>query len=391
MEIDGFKSTDNIVVLASTNRAEILDKALLRSGRFDRHIAVELPDFQSRKEIAEIYLKRIKLSREYQREVIASKVASLTPGMSGADISNITNEAAILAVRSQATEVTMQHLLAASDRVLCGLKREHRVLSEKDRKRIAYHEAGHALVHWLSPHADPCLKVTIIPRTSGALGHTQHMPKEVSLYSVVELKEKMRGIMAGRAAEAVCMGDITTGSSDDLKKASQIATSMVMEYGFSEMVGPMCCVDESEMNARYNGGSLMSESLSTAIEKEKKRLLEDALNEATEMIRANKEKMDRLVNMLLERETITSVDLEAVLGKREGVNPDEYTEMMKELNWFWKRCCMWVYDFIELSTNSLFVCAKKEIDKLVYKEEKNISSIFIMHTKRHSLIVCLND
>ena len=330
--MDGFKPTDNIVVIASTNRIDTLDKALLRSGRFDRRIAVDLPDFQGRKDIAQIYLKRIKLSREFAREEIASKMASLTPGMSGADISNITNEAAILAVRRQATEVTLQDLIAACDRVLCGLKRERRVLSETDRKRIAYHEAGHALVSWLSPHADPCLKVTIVPRTNGALGHTQSMPKELALYSVAELKEKLREILAGRAAEAVCMGDITTGSSDDLKKASQIASSMVMEYGFSESVGPVCCLDENESAARYNGTTLMSESLSREVEEERKELLEEALDEATNLIRENKGKMDKLVAMLLERETITSVDLEAVLGKRAGVNPDEYSKIMRELD-----------------------------------------------------------
>ena len=306
--MDGFKPTDNICILASTNRIDVLDKALLRAGRFDRQISVDLPDLQGRMDIAQIYLKRIRLHEG--REQMAKRIAEITPGLTGADISNIVNEGALLAVRRGAVEVYEEDLLNACDRVLCGFKKEKRGLTPREIERVAYHEAGHALVGWLTPHSEPCLKVTIIPRTNGALGFTQHLPKELAMYSEAELKAMLQVLMGGRAAERICLGDVTTGSRDDLKKASAVANEMVTEYGFSDKVGPVCYTAGNDENMPT------SESLLHVIEDEKKRLIEEAFENAMRVIEKNKEKMSQIANMLLEKETITNVDLESVLGKR---------------------------------------------------------------------------
>lgn len=308
VEMDGFKPTDNICILASTNRVDVLDKALLRAGRFDRHIAVDLPDLQGRMEIAQIYLKRIRLHED--RDQMARRIAEITPGLTGADLSNIVNEGALLAVRRGAVEVYEEDLLSACDRVLCGLKKEKRGLTQSEMKRVAYHEAGHALVGWLTPHSEPCLKVTIIPRTNGALGFTQHLPKELAMYSEAELKAMLQVLMGGRAAERICLGDVTTGSRDDLRKATAIANEMITEYGFSDKVGPVCYASGDDESVAT------SESLLHVIEDEKKRLVEDAFDKAKKVIEQNQEKMNQIANMLLERETITNVDLESILGKR---------------------------------------------------------------------------
>lgn len=306
--MDGFKPTDNISILASTNRIDVLDRALLRAGRFDRQISVDLPDLKGRTEIAQIYLKRIRLHED--RDKMAKQIAEITPGLTGADISNIVNESALLAVRRGAVEVWEEDILNACDRVLCGLKKENRGLTFRELERVAYHEAGHALVGWVTPHSEPCLKVTIIPRTNGALGFTQHLPKELAMYSEAELKATLRVLMGGRAAEMICLGDITTGSRDDLKKATSVATEMITEYGFSDKVGPVCYTAGSEENVAT------SESLLHVIEDEKKRLIEEAFENAMSVIEKNKEKMDMIAKMLLEKETITNVDLESILGKR---------------------------------------------------------------------------
>lgn len=317
VEMDGFLSSDSIAVLASTNRVDILDKALLRSGRFDRHIAVDLPDKKGRTEIATIYLRRVKLAGD--RSAVAQKIAAMTPGLSGADISNLVNEAALLAVRRGAKEVALRDILDASDRILCGLKKESQLLTAKERRRVAVHEAGHALIGWLSPLAEPCVKVTIVPRASGALGFTQSVPKEIGLYSAEELRATLRMTMGGRAAETTLLGGATSGSRDDLRKATAVADAMVREYGFSPLLGPVSLPHEE--------GETASPETEREVEKERKRLLEQALKEAETMVRENRDKLETLAGMLLEKETITNVELEQVLGKREGVNPEGYKAM----------------------------------------------------------------
>lgn len=322
--MDGFKSTDNVCVFAGTNRRDILDPALLRAGRFDRHITVEKPDLQGRVDIAHIYLKKIKLHED--RKVVARKIAEMTPGYTGADISNMINESALLAVRRGETEVYMQDIMAGADRIMCGMKKESKGLSARDRKRIAVHEAGHAVIGWLCEHTDPCLKVSIIPRTNGALGFTQSLPKELAMYTECELKELLMEIMGGRASEKICMGDVTTGSQDDLRKGTEIAERMIMSYGFSPELGLVC----------YHNGDAeepdhVSPNTVRRIEEEKKRLMQEAYEGAYDMLATNQKAVEEIARLLLEKETITSVDLEQVLGKRKGVNPDEYSKLIKEM------------------------------------------------------------
>ena len=322
--MDGFKSTDNVCVFAGTNRMDILDPALLRAGRFDRHITVEKPDLQGRIDIAQIYLKRVKLHDN--RDFLAKKIAEMTPGYTGADISNIINESALLAVRRGATEVYLQDIMSGADRIMCGMKKESQGLTAKDRQRIAYHEAGHAVIGWLCEHTDPCLKVSIIPRTNGALGFTQSLPKELAMYTECELQELLMEIMGGRASEKVCIGDVTTGSSDDLKKGTQIAEQMVANYGFSDRIGLV-----AYQNGNSEESSMISQETVKIIEEEKKRLLGTAFDNAVAMLTKNKNYVEQLAQLLLEKETITSVDLEKIMGKRKGINPVGYSDLINEV------------------------------------------------------------
>ena len=235
--MDGFKPRDGITIFAGTNRVDVLDPALLRAGRFDRHIAVDKPDLNGRKEIAKIYLAKIKI--EGDLDDIAEKLAEMTPGYTGADICNIVNEAAIIAIRNKHEKVQLTDLISAVDRILCGLEKKHNIMTPAEKRRIAYHEAGHAMIGWMSEHVDPMLKVTIVPRANGALGFTQNLPKEIPLYSQDEMREMLVQLMGGRAAEKIFCGNMTTGASDDLNKATKLAYGMVAGYGFNDVVGPV--------------------------------------------------------------------------------------------------------------------------------------------------------
>ena len=249
--MDGFKPRDGITIFAGTNRLDVLDPALLRAGRFDRHITVDKPDLEGRKQIAMIYLSKVVL--EGDTSEMAQKLAEMTPGYTGADINNIVNEAAIIAIRNKHEKVQLTDLISAVDRVLCGMEKKHDLMTPEEKRRIAYHEAGHAIIGWFSDHVDPMLKVTIVPRShvdpmlkvtivprsNGALGFTQSLPKEIPLYSQEELSEMIVQLMGGRAAEKLFCGNMTTGASDDLNKATKLATDMVTGYGFDETVGPV--------------------------------------------------------------------------------------------------------------------------------------------------------
>ena len=217
--MDGFKPRDGITIFAGTNRLDVLDPALLRAGRFDRHITVDKPDLEGRKQISKIYLSKVVLDGD--TDEMAQKLAEMTPGYTGADINNIVNE------------------VSAVDRVLCGMEKKHNLMTPEEKRRIAYHEAGHAMIGWFSDHVDPMLKVTIVPRSNGALGFTQSLPKEIPLYSQEELSEMVVQLMGGRAAEKLFCGSMTTGASDDLNKATKLVYGMVAGYGFNETVGPV--------------------------------------------------------------------------------------------------------------------------------------------------------
>lgn len=323
--MDGFKPRDGITIFAGTNRVDVLDPALLRAGRFDRHIAVDKPDIRGRKDIAKIYLAKILIDGDL--DDLSQKLAEMTPGYTGADICNIVNEAAIIAIRNGHDKVQLLDLISAVDRVLCGMEKKNNVMSQAEKRRIAYHEAGHAIVGWVSEHVDPMLKVTIVPRANGALGFTQNLPKEVPLYSQDEMKEMLVQLMGGRAAEKLFCGNMTTGASDDLSKATKLAYGMVAGYGFDDSVGPINYQQEDESFQKP-----FSEATGKLIDNEAREILKDAMKKAEKILEENREKMVRVAELLLERETITSVDMENICGKRKGRSPTNYSEIIRDVD-----------------------------------------------------------
>ena len=323
--MDGFKPRDGITIFAGTNRVDVLDPALLRAGRFDRHIAVDKPDIRGRKAIAKIYLAKVLIDGDL--DDMAQKLAEMTPGYTGADICNIVNEAAIIAIRNNHEKVELLDVIGAVDRVLCGMEKKHSVMSQAEKRRIAYHEAGHAIVGWVSEHVDPMLKVTIVPRSNGALGFTQNLPKEVPLYSQEEMREMLVQLMGGRAAEKLFCGNMTTGASDDLSKATKLAYGMVAGYGFDETVGPVNYQQEDESFQKP-----YSEATGKLIDWETQAILKKSMAEAEAILEANRDKMVRVAELLLERETITSVDMEAICGKRKGRSPTNYSEIIRDVS-----------------------------------------------------------
>ena len=323
--MDGFKPRDGITIFAGTNRVDVLDPALLRAGRFDRHIAVDKPDIRGRKAIAKIYLAKVLIDGDL--DDMAQKLAEMTPGYTGADICNIVNEAAIIAIRNNHEKVELLDVIGAVDRVLCGMEKKHSVMSQAEKRRIAYHEAGHAIVGWVSEHVDPMLKVTIVPRSNGALGFTQNLPKEVPLYSQEEIREMLVQLMGGRAAEKLFCGNMTTGASDDLSKATKLAYGMVAGYGFDETVGPINYQQEDESFQKP-----YSEATGQVIDNEARSILKKSMAEAEAILEANRDKIVRVAELLLERETITSVDMEAICGKRKGRSPTNYSEIIRDVS-----------------------------------------------------------
>lgn len=233
--MDGFNTENNVIVFGGTNRVDILDPAILRPGRFDRQISVDLPDINGRKEIAKIYLRKIIITGEIDH--FAQRIASLTPGLSGAEIANICNESALIAARNSHETVLFGDMEAAIDREIGGIEKKNKILTENERKTIAYHESGHATVSWLLEHSDSLLKVTIVPRGQSALGYAQYLPKELSLYTKEQLIDKLCSMLGGRAAEEILLGEITTGSSNDIEKANELVRSMVTMYGMSKEIG----------------------------------------------------------------------------------------------------------------------------------------------------------
>ena len=235
------------------------------------------------------------------------------------------NEAAIIAIRRKHEKVELLDIIAAVDRVLCGMEKKNDLMTHEEKRRIAYHEAGHAIIGWLSEHVDPMLKVTIVPRSNGALGFTQNLPKEIPLYSQEEMREMLVQLMGGRAAEKLFCGNMTTGASDDLSKATKLAYGMVAGYGFDEEVGPVNYQQEEGFQKPY------SEATGKAIDARTRAILKESMVNAVKMLEANREKMVRIAELLLERETITSVDMEAICGKRKGRSPTNYSNIIRDM------------------------------------------------------------
>jgi cell division protease FtsH len=311
-ELDGFDPSEGIVLLGATNRPEILDPALLRAGRFDRQVLVDRPDKVGRLQILEVHIKKIK---KLDKDVVLEQVAALTPGFSGADLANLVNEAALLATRRRATTVAMEDFNNAVERIVAGLEKRSRLLHPKERKVVAYHEMGHALVAASLPTTDAVHKVSIIPRGIGALGYTIQRPEEERfLMTTQELKEKMAVLMGGRAAEQLVFGEISTGAADDLDKISDIARHMVTRYGMDAATHQVVYDPQRQSFLGENGMPVArprnySEETAREIDLAIRRLVEDAFAEATRILELRRADLDQGAGILLERETITSAEL----------------------------------------------------------------------------------
>ena len=324
VEMDGFNPSAGVVVLAGTNRVDILDDALTRPGRFDRQIVVDRPDLQGRKEIFMVHLQGITLDGE--PEDVAGRLAGLTPGFAGADIANICNEAAIVAARRKADTVAIEDFEKATDRVIGGLE-SGKIMSDDERGIVAYHEAGHAVAGWFLEHADPLLKVTIIPRSSGALGYAQYLPKEVFLRTQTQIMDTVCMALAGRAAEQVFFGRVTTGASNDLQKVTNIVYSTIQEYGMNNKVGQLAFPKDPNAGP---GDKPYSDSTAEAMDEEARRIVDEAYERTLNLITERKEEVEKIAKFLLDKETITHDDVVDCIGPRPFKGDEAYNEYVSK-------------------------------------------------------------
>lgn len=317
-EMDGFSSGTNIIVLAATNRADVLDKALMRAGRFDRQIHVELPDLEERKAIFSVHMRNLKLNTNKDSEGCVDRefLAKQTPGFSGADIANVCNEAALVAARKNKKQIEKQDFLDAVDRIVGGLEKRTKVLTDHEKRVVAFHESGHASVSWLLRWADPLIKVTIVPRGE-SLGAAWYLPDERHLTTTEQMKDKMTSLMAGRAAEEIFFGQVGTGALSDIERATKMAQSMVIYYGMSPEVGNVSFYD-STGQTDYGFTKPFSEKTAEVIDKEVRRLVEEAYVRAKEIILGHKEQMACLACQLYDKEVLFREDLERIYGPREA-------------------------------------------------------------------------
>jgi cell division protease FtsH len=309
-EMDGFGTDVNVIVMAATNRADILDKALMRAGRFDRSIYVDLPELHERKQIFEVHLKKIKLDDSIDREFLAKQ----TPGFSGADIANVCNEAALIAARNSHEAVNKQDFLDAVDRIIGGLEKKNKAIKPSEKRRVAFHEAGHATISWLVEHAAPLLKVTIVPR-GRSLGAAWYLPEERQLTTTQQMLDEICATLGGRAAEQAVFGNISTGALSDLERVTKQAQAMVTIYGLNDKVGNISYYDSSGQS-EYSFGKPYSEQTAKLIDEEISKLVETQYQRAITILTENRDKLDALANKLLEKEVIFREDLEEIFGKR---------------------------------------------------------------------------
>tara|TARA_B100001093_G_scaffold4021_1_gene4184 strand:+ start:229 stop:2241 length:2013 start_codon:yes stop_codon:yes gene_type:complete len=308
-EMDGFGTNSGVIMLAATNRADVLDRALMRAGRFDRQIYVDMPDLNERKEIFEVHLKPLKLEKKLDKDFLARQ----TPGFSGADIANICNEAALIAARKKKTSVQKQDFLDAVDRIIGGLEKKNKIISEQEKKTIAYHEAGHATVSWMLEHANPLVKVTIVPR-GRSLGAAWYLPEERSLNTTEQILDEMCSALGGRAAESVIFNKISTGALSDLEKVTKQAMAMVTIYGLDEKIGNVSYYDSQ--NQGYGFTKPYSEETAKIIDQEIKKIIDSQYKRAQSILKKHEDKLHQLANKLLETEVIFKEDLEIIFGKR---------------------------------------------------------------------------
>lgn len=307
-EMDGFGTNSGVIILAATNRADVLDKALMRAGRFDRQIYVDMPDLRERKEIFEVHLKPLKLAKGIDVDFLSKQ----TPGFSGADIANLCNEAALIAARKNKAAVEKQDFLDAVDRIIGGLEKKNKIITKEEKRSIAFHEAGHATISWMAQYAHPLVKVTIVPR-GRSLGAAWYLPEERSITTTEQLLDEMCAALGGRAAEEVIFGKISTGALSDLEKVTKQAYAMVSIYGLNKVVGNISYYDSQGQNQFTKP---YSEETSRIIDKEVSNLIEEQYKRAKKMLTENRDKLTILADKLLEKEVIFKEDLIAIFGKR---------------------------------------------------------------------------
>jgi cell division protease FtsH len=309
VEMDGFGTDTGIIVLAATNRPDVLDTALLRPGRFDRQISIDKPDMKGREAIFKVHLKPIKISKTLD----IHKLAEQTPGFAGADIANVCNEAALIAARKGKDAVEMEDFQDAVDRVIGGLEKKSKIILPEEKKIIAYHEAGHAICGWYLEHAYPLLKVTIVPRGTAALGYAQYTPKEQYLYNTDQLMDQVCMTLGGRASEELFFNKISTGAQNDLQQITRIAYAMVTVYGMNDKIGNVSFYDPQQENAFTKP---YSEETSKIIDEEVRKLIDEAYERTRALLKEKKPEVEKLAEALLEKEVLFQSDVEALIGKR---------------------------------------------------------------------------
>ena len=310
VEMDGFSTDSGVIILAATNRPDVLDSALLRPGRFDRQISIDKPDLRGREEIFKVHVRNLKLNSD----VNIKNLSAQTPGFAGAEIANVCNESALIAARKNKESIEMVDFQDAIDRVIGGLEKKNKIISPDEKRIVAYHEAGHAVAGWYLEHADPLVKVSIVPRGIAALGYAQYLPKEQFLYQTDQLLDEMCMALGGRAAEEIIFGKISTGALSDLERITKMAYSIVSVYGMNKSIGNISFFDSKQSD--YNFTKPYSESTAEKIDSEVKRIVDNAYNRTKKLLTDKREQLEKIANKLLEKEILFQNDLENLIGKR---------------------------------------------------------------------------
>lgn len=313
VEMDGFSSDKTVIILAATNRPDLLDKALLRPGRFDRQIQIDKPDITGRREIFDVHLKKLTLGDDINPDMLAKQ----TPGFAGAEIANVCNEAALHAARKKKNKIEMEDFISAIDRVIGGMEKKNKLISPKEKEIIAYHETGHAVAGWLLEHAHPLLKVSIIPRGEAALGFAQYLPKEQNLYTLNELRDTVCMTLGGRVMEELVFGDVSSGAQNDLEKTTQIAYAIIALYGMNKKVGPFSYKD---LQNEYSMRQPYSEETANMIDVEARKFLEECYQRTYELLEKHRDEIDTIAKSLMEKEVLYKQDFIDVLGERKFDN-----------------------------------------------------------------------
>ena len=324
VEMDGFSTDSGVIILGATNRPDVLDSALLRPGRFDRQITIDKPDIAGRGAIFAVHMKELKLNPE----VDPKKLAAQTPGFAGAEIANVCNEAALIAARKNRKDIHMDDFQDAIDRVIGGLEKKTKIISPEEKKIVAYHEAGHAVAGWYLEHADPLVKVSIVPRGIAALGYAQYLPKEQFLHTTEQLSDELCMALGGRVAEDITFGMISTGALSDLERITKLAYGMVTIYGMNEKIGNLSFYDSKQSDYAFT--KPYSESTSQTIDEEVRNIVNKAFERTKQLLLSKKEELEIVAQELLKKEIIYQADLEKLIGKRPFAKPTTYDEYVNK-------------------------------------------------------------